>query len=95
MLRVENVVKDIENNLLDGTGFIESLVYDQGNNSTFEIHAKLGTIDFLYKANGIEVIKTSLPYEMFWEFATTRKIINSIMETVFTVGRLGEDQFNN
>ena len=94
MLRVENVIKDIEDNLLDGSDLIESLVYNQGNNSTFEIHA-VETINFLYKTNGIKVIETSVPYEMFWKPVTTKEVVASVMETVFTVGRLGEEQFND
>lgn len=95
MLRVENIVKDIENNLIDGSGSIKSLVYNQGNGSAFEIHTTVEAINFLYKTNGIKVIETSVPYEMFWGYASTREIVDSIMETVFTIGRLGEDQFNN
>lgn len=95
MLRVENVIKDIEDNLLDGSDLIESLVYNQGNNSTFEIHATVETINFLYKTNGIKVIETSVPYEMFWKPATIKEVVSSVMETVLTVGRLGEEQFND
>lgn len=94
MLKIENIIKDIENNLVFGSGYINTLTYNLGDKSCLRIIAEKETIDFKYITNGIEVIKTSVPYEMFWETAIETEVIFSVMETVFRVGELGKEQFN-
>ena len=94
MLKIENIIKDIENDLIFGSGYINTFTYDLGNKSCLRIVAKEETIDFKYITNGIEVIKTSVPFEMFWETAIETEVIFSVIETVFRVGELGKEQFN-
>lgn len=94
MLKTEYIIKDIENNLLFGNGSITSLVYNLADRSILRINAKEEIIDFQYLIDSIEIIKVSIPYEMFWEPSTTTKVITSVIETISKVGELGRKQFS-
>ena len=51
-------------------------------------------IDFKYLANEtIEVIKISVPYEMFWESSVATEVITSVIKTISKVGEFGREQF--
>lgn len=91
MLRAENIIKDIEDNLLDGSDLIESLVYDQEDNNSFAVYAQIEAIDFVYKINGFVIIRTSIPYEMFWEPSIAKEIMTSVINDIITVGKLGKE----
>ena len=94
MLKIKYVIKDIENNLIFGSSFIHTLTYDLGDKSYLRIIAEKETIDFKYLANEtIEVIKISVPYEMFWESSTATEVITSVIKTTSKVGKLGRKQF--
>ena len=95
MLKVKYIIKDIENEILFGSGFIHTLTYDLGDKSYLRIIAEEETIDFKYLADEtIEVIKISVPYEMFWESSVATEVITSVIKTIFKVGELGRTQFS-
>lgn len=95
MLKTKYIIKDIENNLIFGSGFIHTLTYDLGDKSYLRIIAEKETIDFKYLTDEtIEVIKISIPYEMFWETETEIEILTSVIKTISKVGELGRIQFN-
>lgn len=95
MLKTKYIIKDIENDLIFGSGFIHTLTYDLGDKSYFRIIAEEETIDFKYLANEtIEVIKISVPYEMFWESSVATEVITSVIKTISKVGELGRTQFS-
>lgn len=95
MLKTKYIIKDIENNLIFGSGFIHTLTYNLGDKSYLRIITEEETIDFKYLANGtIEVIKISVPYEMFWESSMATEVITSVIKTTLKVGELGRKQFN-
>lgn len=95
MLKTKYIIKDIENNLIFGSGFIHTLTYNLGDKSYLRIITEEETIDFKYLANGtIEVIKISVPYEMFWESSMATEVITSVIKTTLKVGELERKQFN-
>jgi len=95
MLKTKYIIKDIENNLIFGSGLIHTLTYDLGDKSYFQVTVEKETIDFKYLTNEtIEVIKISIPYEMFWETETETKILTSVIKTISEIGELGRTQFN-
>lgn len=94
MFKTEYIIKDIENNILFGNGSITTLVYNLAYKTILRINAKEETIDFQYLIDGIEIIKISIPYEMFWESSITTEVITSVIETISKVGELGRKQFS-
>ncbi len=95
MLKAKYIIKDIENNLIFGSGFVHTLTYDLGDKTYFRVTAEEETIDFKYLTNEtIEVIKISIPYEMFWETETEVEILTSVIKTISKVGELGREQFS-
>lgn len=93
MLKVKYIIKDIENNILFGDGSITTLVYNLADRNKLRINAETETINFQYLIDDIEIIKISVPYEMFWESSTTTEVITSIIKTISKVGELGRKQF--
>lgn len=94
MLKTKYIIKDIENNILYGNGSITTLVYNLADRSILRINAKEEVIDFQYLMDSIEIIKVSIPYEMFWGSSTTTEVVTSVIETISKVGELGRKQFS-
>lgn len=93
MIDYNRIYKDIENNIFFGSGYIYRLTYaDILPFSYYQITTSEETIDFTYEANGCEVIKTSVPYEMFWEPNEAKEIVQTIMETIIKIGRKASEQ---
>ena len=93
MLKVKYIIKDIENNILFGNGSITTLVYNLADRCCLRISTVTETIDFQYLIDDIEIIKISVPYEMFWESSTATEVITSVIKTTSKVGELGREQF--
>lgn len=93
MLKIKYIIKDIENNILFGNSSITTLVYNLADRSRLRISTATETIDFQYLIDDIEIIKISVPYEMFWESSTATEVITSVIKTTSKVGELGRKQF--
>ncbi len=92
MINYDRIYKDIEDNLIYGNGFVHMLTYaDAFPFCYYKITASEETLDFSYEANGYEVIKTSIPYEIFWEPNDVKEIVTDVMETIIKIGRKGNE----
>ena len=92
MINYDRIYKDIENNLIYGTGFVYMLTYaDTRPFCYYKITASEETLDFSYETNGNEVIKTSIPYEIFWEPNDVKEIVTDVMKTIIKIGRKGNE----
>lgn len=92
MINYDRIYKDIEDNLIYGTGFVYMLTYaDTLPFCYYKITASEETLDFSYEANGYEVIKTSIPYEIFWEPNDVKEIVTDVMKTIIKIGRKGNE----
>ena len=93
MVNYDRLYKDIEDNLIYGSGFVEMLTYaDTLPFCYYKVKASEETLDFTYEANGYEVIKTSIPYEMFWEPEDVKEMLPTIMEPIIEIGRKAGEQ---
>ena len=92
MINYDRIYKDIEDNLIYGTGFVHMLTYaDTLPFCYYKITASEETLDFSYEANGYETIKVSIPYEIFWEPNDIKEIVADVMEMIIKIGRKGNE----